>query len=61
MIESLLFPQKVYSYHCTKQSVGGLALLTLPSGWLVRWQAKANVPNLRGIKNFNLFLRVGKK
>jgi hypothetical protein len=41
--------------HYTKQSVGGLALLTLPSGWLVGWQAKANVPNVGGNKNFNFF------
>jgi hypothetical protein len=32
-----------------------LALLTLPLGWFVGWQAKANVPNVGGIKNFNFF------
>jgi hypothetical protein len=37
--------------------VGGLALLTLPTGWLVGWQAKANVPNVGGNKNFNFFAR----
>jgi len=37
--------------------VGGLALLTLPSGWLGGRQAKANVPNVGGNKNFNFFAR----
>ncbi len=37
--------------------MGGLALLTLPSGWLVGRQAKANVPNVGGNKNFNFFAR----
>lgn len=31
--------------------------MTLPSGWLVGWQAKANVPNVGGSKNFNFFAR----
>lgn len=31
--------------------------MTLPSVWLVGWQAKANVPNMRGSKNFNFFVR----
>lgn len=46
---------------CSEHRVGDLALLLLASGWLVRLQPKANVPNVCRQKNFNFFCAVGKK
>ena len=47
---------KSYRLKRLLKSVGDCTLLTLPLGWLVRWQAKANVCNVRWHR---IFLRGG--